>query len=97
MKKNSRRGLAFLLTFVLIGAAGVLPAFPVSAETENVTRNTGVQKPEVIEKTTDSIKLRTEQDFEYAIETEKDNSRIWKWAETGQYDKASRTVVFTGL
>ena len=56
-----------------------------------------VQKPEVIEKTTDSIKLRTEQDFEYAIETEKDNSRIWKWAETGQYDKASRTVVFTGL
>ncbi len=97
MKRNSRRGLAFLLTFVLIGAAGVLPAFPVSAETENVTQNTGVQKPEVIEKTTDSIKLRTEQDFEYAIETEKDNARIWKWAETGQYDKASRTVVFTGL
>ena len=39
MKRNSRRGLAFLLTFVLIGAAGVLPAFPVSAETENVKQN----------------------------------------------------------
>lgn len=97
MKWKGKRGLALLLTFVLIGAAGILPAFPVSAETVNVTQDTGVQKPEVIEKTTDRIKLRTEQDYEYAIETEKNNARIWKWAEAGQYDKASRTVVFTGL
>lgn len=97
MKRKSSRGLALLLTLVLAGASGMLPAVPVSAETGNNMQNTGVQKPEVIEKTADSIKLRTEQNCEYAIETEKDNGKVWKWADAGQYDKVSETVAFTGL
>ena len=47
MKRKSSRGLALLLTLVLAGASGMLPAVPVSAETGNNMQNTGVQKPEV--------------------------------------------------
>lgn len=97
MKRKGSRGLALLLTLVLTAAAWMLPAVPVSAEAVNDTQNMGIQKPEVIEKTTDRIKLRTEQNCEYAIETEKDNTKVWKWAEAGQYDRENGTVVFTGL
>ena len=97
MKRIVRKALALLLTFVLVGAAWILPVFPVSAETGNDKQNTGEQKPEVIEKTTDSIKLRAEENYEYAIETGKENVKVWSWAQEGQYDRKNGVVIFSGL
>lgn len=74
-----------------------VPAFPVSADTGTGEQITEVKKPEVIEKTTESIKLRTETNYEYAIETERESIKTWKWADEAQYDKVNGTVIFAGL
>lgn len=97
MKRKSRRGLALALAFVLTGAICMLPVIPVSAETGAGAESTDVKKIVVNVQTTDSITLRAEDNYEYAIETEKDNVKAWKWADAGQYDRVNKTVIFTGL
>lgn len=97
MKRKCRSGLALALAFVLTGAACMLPVIPVSAETGAGVESKDVKKIAVNVQTTDSITLKAEDNYEYAIETEKDNVKTWKWAEAGQYDRTNKTVIFKGL
>ena len=75
MKRKCRSGLALALAFVLTGAACMLPVIPVSAETGAGAESKDVKKITVNVQTTDSITLKAEDNYEYAIETEKENGR----------------------
>ena len=97
MKRKSKRGFALLLAFVLTGAACMMPDMKVSAASAAGTEDTKAKKMEVVNQTTESITLRTQENYEYAIETVKDKVKTWKWADASQYDKTKKTVVFTGL
>lgn len=69
MKRKKRRGLALMLAFVLAGAACMMPDIKVSAASAAGTDNTQNQNLEVVNKTAESITLRTQENYEYAIET----------------------------
>lgn len=97
MKRKKRRGLALMLAFVLAGAACMMPDIKVSAASAAGTDNTQNQNLEVVNKTAESITLRTQENYEYAIETVTNQVRAWKWADASQYDKTNKTVTFAGL
>ncbi|MBU3878129.1 LPXTG cell wall anchor domain-containing protein [Faecalicatena sp. AGMB00832] len=97
MKRKSRRGLALMLAFILTGAACMMPDVKVSAASAAGTENRQTNNLEVVDKTAQSITLRAQDNYEYAIETTVNNTKSWKWADASQYDKTNKTVTFTGL
>ena len=45
----------------------------------------------------DTIILKAEEGYEYAVQMEKDGEKTWQWAEEEQYNKDDGTVSFWGL
>ena len=108
MRKPIKKMLALFLAFLLAGFSGGFSPQQVFAQTTDKPK-----EPAVVEKTTTSITLKTENDLEYAIQTEKSDANgeaeqtsqetdgakttIWTWAKEEQYNRDSQTVIFQEL
>ena len=108
MRKPIKKMLALFLAFLLAGFSGGFSPQQVFAQTTDKPK-----EPTVVEKTTTSITLKTENDLEYAIQTEKSDANeeaeqtsqetdgakttIWTWAKEEQYNRDSQTVIFQEL
>lgn len=108
MRKPIKKMLALFLAFLLAGFSGEFSPQQVFAQTTDKPK-----EPAVVEKTTTSITLKTENDLEYAIQTEKSDANgeaeqtsqetdgakttIWTWAKEEQYNRDSQTVIFQEL
>lgn len=108
MRKPIKKMLALFLAFLLAGFSGGFSPQQVFAQTTDKPK-----EPAVVEKTTTSITLKTENDLEYAIQTEKSHANgeaeqtsqetdgakttIWTWAKEEQYNRDSQTVIFQEL
>ena len=99
MKKRVGKLLAGFLMFTVVLTS--VAALPVQAKEINNRAVTEEKKViEIAEKAQDSICLKAEEGYVYAIKMkdEKDPSKdTWKWAEETQYDKDTKTVKFEGL
>ena len=108
MRKHIKKMLALFLAFLLAGFSGGFSPQQVFAQTTDKPK-----EPAVVGKTTTSITLKTENDLEYAIQTEKSDANgeaeqtsqetdgakttIWTWAKEEQYNRDSQTVIFQEL
>lgn len=108
MRKPIKKMLALFLAFLLAGFSGGFSPQQVFAQTTDKPK-----EPAVVKKTTTSITLKTENDLEYAIQTEKSDANgeaeqtsqetdgakttIWTWAKEEQYNRDSQTVIFQEL
>lgn len=108
MRKPIKKMLALFLAFLLAGFSGGFSPQQVFAQTTDKPK-----EPTVVEKTTTSITLKTENDLEYAIQTEKSDANeeaeqtsqetdgakttIWTWAKEEQYNRDSQTAIFQEL
>ena len=108
MRKHIKKMLALFLAFLLAGFSGGFSPQQVFAQTTDKPK-----EPAVVEKTTTSITLKTENDLEYAIQTEKSDANgeaeqtsqetdgaknmVWTWAKEEQYNRDSQTVIFQEL
>ena len=108
MRKHIKKMLALFLAFLLAGFSGGFSPQQVFAQTTDKPK-----EPAVVEKTTTNITLKTENDLEYAIQTEKSDANgeaeqtsqetdgakttIWTWAKEEQYNRDSQTVIFQEL
>ena len=107
-EETYQKMLALFLAFLLAGFSGGFSPQQVFAQTTDKPK-----EPAVVEKTTTSITLKTENDLEYAIQTEKSDANgeaeqtsqetdgakttIWTWAKEEQYNRDSQTVIFQEL
>ena len=108
MRKHIKKMLALFLAFLLAGFSSGFSPQQVFAQTTDKPK-----EPAVVEKTTTSITLKTENDLEYAIQTEKSDANgeaeqtsqetdgaknmVWTWAKEEQYNRDSQTVIFQEL
>ena len=107
-EETYQKMLALFLAFLLAGFSGGFSPQQVFAQTTDKPK-----EPAVVKKTTTSITLKTENDLEYAIQTEKSDANgeaeqtsqetdgakttIWTWAKEEQYNRDSQTVIFQEL
>lgn len=107
MRKPIKKILALFLAFSLAGVSGGFSPQQIFAQTPEQ------KQPSVAEKTTTSITFTTENDLEYAIQTEKPDTdeetketsqetdkakdMVWTWAKEEQYNRENNTVVFREL
>ena len=107
-EETYQKMLALFLAFLLAGFSGGFSPQQVFAQTTDKPK-----EPAVVEKTTTSITLKTENDLEYAIQTEKSHANgeaeqtsqetdgakttIWTWAKEEQYNRDSQTAIFQEL
>lgn len=94
MKLRVKRLLALFLAFMLIGTSAGFSALHVFAADDQKPEG-----PQLFKRTETSITLKVEDDMEYAVEIEDDETgeKIWKWAEDSQYDLTEGTVIFEKL
>ncbi len=94
MKLRVKRLLALFLAFMLIGTSAGFSALHVFAADDQKPEG-----PQLFKRTETSITLKVEDDMEYAVEIEDDETgeKIWKWAEDSQYDLIEGTVIFEKL
>ncbi len=93
--------MSFLLTVVLVLSGTSLTAFASENPKEDASEETLV----LVSSTADTIVLKAEDGYEYAIgtedEDEDEDEMTWQWAEPEQYtvndETGERTVSFTGL
>lgn len=107
MRKPIKKMLALFLAFLLAGVSGGFSPQQIFAQTPEQ------EQPSVAEKTTTSITFTTDNDLEYAIQTEKPDTdeetketsqktdkakdMVWTWAKEEQYNRENNTVVFREL
>lgn len=92
-KRRSRLFAALLMAVFMMTSVFVAPANVYAAEETNEETKKETKKPniEVKAKTKDSITLKVEEGYEYAIQITKDDKTEWKWAEDSQYTEDEET------
>ena len=82
-KRRSRLFAALLMAVFMMTSVFAAPANVYAAEETNEETKKETKKPniEVKAKTKDSITLKVEEGYEYAIQITKDDKTEWKWAE----------------
>lgn len=92
-KRRSRLFAALLMAVFMMTSVFAAPANVYAAEETNEETKKETKKPniEVKAKTKDSITLKVEEGYEYAIQITKDDKTEWKWAEDSQYTEDEET------
>ena len=90
MKRKAAKLISLILTAALIFSCQIFTAFAEELEDP--------KNPSLISSSEDTITLKAEDNFEYAIQVTKDDGTLdWQWAEPEQYDTEEQNVTFTEL
>ena len=90
MKRKAAKLISLILTAALIFSCQIFTAFAEELE--------DLKNPSLISSSEDTITLKAEDNFEYAIQVTKDDGTLdWQWAEPEQYDTEEQNVTFTEL
>ena len=90
MKRKAAKLISLILTAALIFSCQIFTAFAEELEDP--------KNPSLISSSEDTITLKAEDNFEYAIQVTKDDGTLdWQWAAPEQYDTEEQSVTFTEL
>lgn len=91
MKLRGKKLLSVLLVMMMLASTGVLHVLADDSKTEEP------QKPQLHTNTESSIVLKTEENYKYAVQINKEGTKSWQWAKEDQYNRENNTVSFKGL